>query len=408
MLPAPRVVTVGEELLVAASHNDQSVMFDVTPSAKDYVQYPFKLAKDQKGASHAEVGDATRLRTLNCCSRNRSLWRAARWIAKAASRASVSATAPIIDIGDGPILSHLILKFLRTRGSTVIGGRPFRRLRRQAGLVQKRSKRSSDSLPAVICLERTEAAFHASCRWLRALRQVPRGPSPSELKATRGRAGRSIEVVCSDDPVLPSGVAGALFAEPYFNDLENDWGEAAITLFWSQVTALRGTLASRGVVCPGHASIHGELVSCPALWSQRQPLNRLVEGVDISEMNRLHSFMGVRCVEGQSYRSACMTCSAALLTLDFRTPWHPPWPSSTVRLLPMRPSSAGMSAHALVVWVEWHLARGISWAQKPTQPGAKHGVLLLLERRTVPSEGLLVETSFDGTGFHFKVLHPDV
>ncbi|CAE8611559.1 unnamed protein product [Polarella glacialis] len=282
LLPVPRQAFAGEELVVEASHDDNSLMFCLRPSVESV---PSSLScmsgTVSHGSSHAAMGDASRLQTLNCRSRNLALWRAAQWVARAASRASLTATAPVIDIGDGPFLSHLVLRCLRSGSVLAVGGRPFRRLRRQATLMQisKRSKGSKPSFarsPAVICLERSQEAFELSCKWLgaRGTALTPSSGSGSvpDLKATTGRRGWRAEVVCSDAPDLPSRAAGALMAEPFFSDLDGDWGEAAIGLFWSQVTALRGALTARGVICPGSASIHGELVSCADLWSQRQPL----------------------------------------------------------------------------------------------------------------------------------------
>ena len=97
---------------------------------------------------------------------------------------------------------------------------------------------------------------------------------------------------CEPHSLFAPASISLVCAEPYFHAdaYSKTWAHASLLRIWLSFYALSPYLAPGATLLPAAASLMVAVVECESLWRARQPCHGLVEGLDLSALNELHSF----------------------------------------------------------------------------------------------------------------------
>ena len=335
VLPGRCKVRKGETLRLWAFHNDEDLWFRLSES-KISMPKATSLLGSLSPSRLWMLSESRRYRQLQdaLCRALKRAWRREKGVPKLGTR--------LLDLSDGFVMSSLAsymrgprcrgLRLLRLGRTTLISLESSREdLEMSKDLVRKRPRR---------------------------LRVRPVLGSPSLVP-------ESISILCG---------------EPFARACEESTCDSHFWHHWAQVDALRFSLRPQAELLPQHFRLRVVLITCPELWRRRQEVT-LVQGVDVSAMNRLHPKDS-----GHSTPFACslwqlehsiVSAPQTLCQLDMAEPFP-----SEVRSFRELHLVADAKAHGLATWSEVWLGSWVSTARVARRFGpapARQGVVLAPE-----------------------------
>ena len=345
----------GGTVLLRAMHDDTSIWFEVAGTEKapggavaggagevaagPCVSPAPPMPKGDRPALF-ELLDAERLAVLNDAARNAAL---ARRVRSAVARAA-GGGGLVVHLGDGPLLPLLLAHTVADIAADSATDSAADGTVANGGPVADDDAMRPGGHVRIVSFASDEASLELSARFLGANRLL------SWVHVT----------TCEPGLELPPRSVSLVTAEPYFQPehYARQWGGSALLRYWLSCHALTPYLADGAVFAPSVARLMGAVVECGALWRARQPCGAAVEGLDLCELNSLHSYARVEAVPIWRHAHKLLTRPAELLRLAFNTPPNRP-AESEVSLL----SLASGTGHALLLWLEYHEGEdGPMWA----------------------------------------------
>lgn len=157
---------------------------------------------------------------------------------------------------------------------------------------------------------------------------------------------------CDPDWALKVSSVHLVCGEPFFQPDAycKTWGKSALIRYWLACHALTPFLAPDAVLLPACAVLRVAAVECTQLWQARLPCPEIVEGLDLTALNSLHSFNKTDSVPLWRYDHRFLSTPVSVLEMNF---WMNPGESNIHKLQFEVEINRQGTCHGLVMWIEY-------------------------------------------------------